>query len=206
MFRCINTERLMRNTAYIVSIYKKNLLACAALVCLFAAYAAAQTADGEEQYSTLPQGFQNIALGMDTETVQQALTENALFGYRGERDVSLSPDTQEQLIQTNGGTYSYVRECWFQFKDGALFSMTINLNRDKLDFYSIFTTLCTKYGEPASLTPETCRWQNDAVIMALERPLTLKYTDAAVLADMQGETRAEETAAEQNLNSFLESL
>ena len=52
-------------------------------------------------HNSLPNGFQNISLGMSLEETKDELIKNQDFGYKGERDVSLLPDQQKVLIETD---------------------------------------------------------------------------------------------------------
>ena len=61
----------------------------------------------------LPKGYRSIVLGMDFEAVKDALKKDGLFGYRGERDVSLLPGENRVLIETS--STGYLARCWFQF-------------------------------------------------------------------------------------------
>lgn len=157
----------------------------------------------------LPVGYGGIQLGMTIEQVKEILQKNPQFGYRGERDVSLLPGENRVLIETDtsvSAPYSFLTQCWFQFYDGKLYIITINMNQSKMDHYSVFSTLCSKYGNPGSLNPSKSEWKNDSVIMALERPLTLKYTDRKVFDQLQQQALVRESAAEMSRSQFLEGL
>jgi len=80
------------------------------------------------------------------------------------------------------------------------------MNQKKMDHYSVFSTLCKKYGNPGALDPEKSVWQNDSVIMSLERPLTLKYTDKVVFDKLQKESLVEKSGEEFSRDRFLEGL
>ena len=84
--------------------------------------------------------------------------------------------------------------------------MSINMNQEKLDHYSVFSALCEKYGAPTTLNPEKAEWVGSDVIVDLERPLCLKYTDRATFEKIQAESNVEETVAEQNRAQFLQGL
>ena len=49
-------------------------------------------------------------------------------------------------------------------------------------------------------------WKNDDVIMSLERPLTLKYTDRKIFEDLQSKAMVNKTAEEQSKQEFLDLL
>ena len=157
----------------------------------------------------LPSGYRNVKLGMSIEEVKSALLSNPQFGYRGDRDVSLLPGENRVLIETDTSRTapgSYLDRCYFQFYEEKLYIITINLKRSKMDHYSVFSTLCKKYGEPSQLNPEKSVWVNDSVIMSLERPLTLKYTDKKVFDSLQEQSKVEKSAAEITRENFLEGL
>ena len=156
----------------------------------------------------LPHGYGDITLGMSVGDVKDALKKNPAFGYRGDRDVSLSPGTKQTLIETDAtyAGYSYFDRCWFQFVDDKLYIITINLNQEKVDHYSVFSKLCQKYGGPNSISPRKSQWTDDDVMMSLERPLTLKYIDAKVYNERQDAANVEKTIGEQNRDAFLEGL
>ncbi len=156
------------------------------------------------QSSALPQGYTTVQLGMSVEETKAALFKNAEFGYRGDRDVSLLPGENRTLIETKGS--GSLQECWFQFQDEKLFTITIHINPDVLDYYSVFSTLCNKYGNPLELNPAKCTWRDDRVIMTLEKPLTVKYMDAQKSSEMAEESSAGISSVEIIRQMFLDTL
>ncbi|MCH5291146.1 MAG: hypothetical protein J1D88_05205 [Treponema sp.] len=159
--------------------------------------------------SDLPSGYAGITLGMSVDEVKKALADDPQFGYRGERDVSLLPGEQRTIIETDTSRlapYSYLERCWFQFYEDKLYIITINIKKEKVDHYSIFNKLCKKYGNPQSLNPRKSEWKNDSVIMALERPLSLKYTDKAVSDSLQEKSTVQKSAEEMSRDDFLNGL
>ena len=156
----------------------------------------------------IPNGYGKIKLGMSVDAVKDALKSERGFGYRGDRDVSLVPSTQQTLIETDGSAaaYSFFERCWFQFDDDKLTAITINLNRAKIDYYSVFSSLCEKYGNPNSISPEKSVWSDDSVIMSLEKPLSLKYIDAEAFNEKLEDAETQKTVSEQLRDEFLEGL
>lgn len=157
----------------------------------------------------LPSGYKNIKLGSSLEDTKIALLKDSDFGYRGERDVSLVPGTGKILIETN--TYSkfrtgFLEECYFQFFEDKLFIITININQEKMDYYSIFTKLQEKYGEPSSFDPKSATWENDDVSMSLEKPLTLKYIDKKLFDKIQNYSNINSSPEEKTQEMFLDEL
>lgn len=158
--------------------------------------------------SALPKGFSTIELGMSVEDTKEALKKDHQFGYRGDRDVSLAPVTKETLIETDSSyaAYSFLERCWFQFEDSKLYIITINLDQTKLDHYSVFSSLCKKYGNPSEINPQKSVWKDDNVIMSLERPLTLKYIDCKVFEDKINKSSVDKTVQEKSVEEFLGGL
>lgn len=164
---------------------------------------------GTAAVQALPGGFGTVKLGMSLDDVKELLQKDTRFGYRGDRDVSLLPGENRVLIETDTSRtapYSYLDRCWFQFYEDKLYTITINMNRDKLDHYSVFKQLCDKYGNPVSLNPDKAEWKDGSVIIDLERPLALKYTDRAVFEKLQADAMVDKTAAEKSREKFLEGL
>lgn len=154
--------------------------------------------------ASLPSGYRDIKLGMSLEQVKAALLRDADFGYRGERDVSMLPDGDRNLIETKGN--GYLADCWFQFTDEKLYTISININTDKMDYYSVFNTLCGKYGNPDELNPERCSWNGSSVIMMLEKPLCIKYIDVKLSSGLEEKAQVEAASEEKARKSFLDSL
>lgn len=157
----------------------------------------------------LPNGYRNITLGMSLDETKDALLKNAEFGYHGDRDVSLLPGANKVLIETDatsGIGSPFLQRCWFQFSQDQLYIITINVNLDKMDYYSIFTTLCNKYGNPTKLSPEGAWWKNDTVTMSLEKPLTLKYIDNQIFDDLKQYSNIEKSGVEKTRQMFLDEL
>ena len=82
----------------------------------------------------------------------------------------------------------------------------MNLNRKKVDYYSVYSSLCKKYGEPVEFSPERAVWKNDTVQFSLERPLALKYIQLDTFNSLIDESRVEKTANEKLREDFLDSL
>ncbi|MDR2194380.1 MAG: hypothetical protein LBP19_07945 [Treponema sp.] len=149
------------------------------LVCLSTAvsvYAQADPAESSQDgVPGLPIAYRGLSLGMSLDALKTALSKDALFGYRGDDDVSFIPSREESYLETTGT--SFIRRALFQIKADMVYIMTFTLNTSLIDHYSVFTTLVKKYGEPLSLDPKQAVWEDDATQISLERPLTIKYID-----------------------------
>ena len=152
----------------------------------------------------LPAGYRSVKLGMTLEEVKKALRSDSFFGYRGERDVSLLPGENRVLIETSSAGYS--ERCWFQFYEDKLYTLIVNFNPEKIDYYSVFTKLLEKYGEPAELTPEQAVWRNEEVFLSLERPVSVKYIDRKVFERLGEAAKIEESVTETVRSGILEDL
>ena len=157
----------------------------------------------------LPRGYKDITLGMSLSETKDSLVKDPDFGYHGDRDVSLIPNSSKVLIETDaekGLGSNFLSRCWFQFFNDELFIITINMNPQKIDYYSIFTTLTEKYGEPTSFNPQAATWKNDEVTMSLEKPLTLKYIDNKIFDETQNYSNIQKSPTEVTQQMFLDGL
>ena len=155
----------------------------------------------------LPDGYGDVHLGMSLEETKNQLLKNPDFGYSGVRDVSLLPGDARILIETNatGGRGSpFLTQCWFQFYNEQLYIITININPQKTDYYSMFTTLTQKYGDPESLDPQKAVWRTKDITMMLEKPLSVKYIDNETFDMLKTASTIEKSYEEKNQQSFLE--
>lgn len=158
-------------------------------------------AEAEISISAYPQTYRSISLGMDIEIVKQQLLADSLFGYRGERDVSLLSGENRSLIETVG--YSFIRRSWFQFLEERLYIMTFNLDFSRLDYFSLYSSLVAKYGEPNTLDPKKAVWQDESVMLSLERPLTVKYIDLVTFNAILEEAGTEKAVSDILRENFI---
>lgn len=75
-----------------------------------------------------------------------------------------------------------------------------------MDHFSVFDSLCKKYGMPDSVSPEKSVWNGEGVTMSLERPLTLKYVDKATFESLQKKSMVGPDGTEITREMFLEGL
>jgi hypothetical protein len=148
--------------------------------------------------------FHGVELGMDLDSAIAALKKDPIFSYRGPEDLSLLPSPNQSLIEVEG--LSFVRRGYFQFYQGKLWAIILELNPDKVDHFSVYTSLVAKYGDPTSLDPKECRWEDKTTRMALERPLSLRYMDMTVYGRLSEGASAKESVQELDRRSFLGGL
>lgn len=159
--------------------------------------------------NSIPRGFKDIKLGMNLDETKELLKKDSDFGYHGEIDVSLLPGENRVLIETDaeeGLGSNFLTRCWFQFYNDSLYIITVNLNKTRIDYYSVFTTLKEKYGEPNNINPQMVTWKNDSVTMTLEKPLTLKYIDNEVFKALQKSSNISPSGKEITQEMFLDKL
>jgi hypothetical protein len=145
--------------------------------------------------------FREFSLGMDLDALKSSLHKDGLFNFREDRDVSFLPNRDQSLIETTG--FSFIRRVFFQLRDGKLFIMAFNLDTSLVDHYSVYTSFVKKYGEPGSLNPKEAIWESDAVRVAIERPLTVKYIDKQVFNEVIAESETAESAELLRRQEFL---
>ena len=163
---------------------------------------AEKNASAQKEKAALPVEYRGLTLGMNIDTVKQTLKQDALFGYRGDRDVSLLPTKNRSLIESAG--YSFISRSWFQFYKENLYTMIFKLNTDTVDYYSVYTQFCEKYGEPASINPQRAVWEDGHTRVVIERPLIVKYIDLTVFNELISQSTTEKAAAETNRKNFID--
>jgi hypothetical protein len=136
----------------------------------------------------LPTSYREISLGMSLDDLKASLSKDALFGYRGDEDVSFIPSREETYLETVGA--SFIRRALFQTKADKVYAMTFTLNTSLVDHYSVFTALVKKYGEPAYLDPGQAVWEDESTRLSIERPLVIKYIDKAIFTSIIDEASA----------------
>ncbi len=144
----------------------------------------------------LPSGFMNITLGLTMEELENALYDNSYFDYRGKPDVDMRISEERSLIECSG--FSYVKKGYFQFYNKKLIIITVIIDENELDFYSFYTKLEKKYGKADRLNPDGVYWENSDLIMSLEKPLSVKYTDKKSFSEIK-EKFAEKTTSRKKL-------
>jgi len=151
-----------------------------------------------------PRGFRSIELGMQLEQVKQLLLADPLYDYRGDPDISLLPQPPQTLIETTGS--SFVQRAYFQFDQDRLFIMILAMDPERFDYYTLFSTLSEKYGQPESLNPTEAVWRFEGLRLSLERPLSVKYIDSVVFERLKQEGQVQEDLWEISKENFLEQL
>ncbi len=145
--------------------------------------------------------FRGIELGMSLDKVKQILSQDPYFNYTGDADVFILPEKQQHLIECSGN--SFVKQAYFQFHENRLYIMIIELNENKIDFYTLFTTLYKKYGEYRTFSPENVIWEKQNVELSLERPVVVKYVDSSVFNTLKEQGKMAQQSASKSLKDFM---
>lgn len=156
------------------------------------------------QLSELPRGYGDIELGMSLETVKDLLGLSPDFNYRGEPDVTMRPLDKQELIDCEG--VLFIDRAFFQFEDEKLYLIIMMMDQEYIDHFSIYSAFLKKYGEPAFLNPSKANWENDDIIISLERPLSIKYMDRKVFEKLQADSEARSTMESVLREDFINSF
>ncbi len=159
----------------------------------------AQSGNGGKE---IPDHFGKIYLGMTMDEVKEALKADRNFNFTGDPDISILHRPNETLIECNG-TF-YISRAVFQFYKGKLYTMILFLDSEEIDYYGMFTTLSKKYGDPKTLSPGEAVWKSKKYMLALERPLSVKYMDEEVLNAIRAGGKTEKTLRELSREQFLQ--
>ena len=153
------------------------------------------------QHEALPRAYRGLSLGMSLDALKDALAQDELFRFRGDRDVSFLPAREQNLVETTG--FSFIKRAFFQLRSGAVFVMAFTMNTTLVDYYSVFTAFVRKYGEPAFLDPKQAVWETADTRIAVERPLTVKYIDMRVFNELREQAGVEKSKEAEIREDFL---
>ncbi len=149
----------------------------------------------------VPDGFRELHLGMSLDAAKKALQADTYFDYKGDPDVSMLQRPDDNLIECAG--FSYIRRAYFQFHDKLLYTITLVLNPSEIDFYTMYTTLVAKYGQPAFLNPQEVVWESAAYRLSLEHPLSVKYIDRTIFDALKAAGKMQESERAVSREEFL---
>jgi len=138
-----------------------------------------------DDLASVPRSYHGISLGMAPEEVKNLLLQDPWFNYRGDADVSLLERPRASLIDAGGSLF--IKRGLFQFENDALSAILLELNPETIDWFTVYTTLEDRYGNPADLNPQKAWWEDGQTRLALERPLTVKYLDLSVFEAAKAE-------------------
>ncbi len=152
----------------------------------------------------IPDHFRDIIFGDTIDEVKNKLKVDSYFSYRGDPDVSMKLRPDRSIIDTTGS--GLIKRAFFLFTDNLLYQITIKLNQELIDFYTVQIDLTGKYGSPVSLDPSGMIWENGKYRISLEYPLTVKYTDLIVFNGLLEENEKKKSNEEILREEFLKSF
>jgi hypothetical protein len=160
----------------------------------------------QQQSSTasLPSGYRSITLGSSPDAVKEALSNDNYFYYRGEPDVSMLDKPDNSGFEVRG--VGFIKRAFFLFYEERLYSITLELNENFIDYFNIYSALREKYGEPTDIDPRRAYWNNDSVELSVEKPLYVKYIDRTILEQIKENFSIEENMQTMRRDDFLNQL
>ncbi len=171
-------------------------LSCAALP------AAAQAGDVKPSVPVAAfKAFHGYRMGMPMDQVKERLRNDPSFNYRGDPDVSFLPTKEQVLIECSGN--DFIKRAHFQFVDKKLYTLILELNESKVDFFTMLTALGNAYGAYRDFSPDQVVWEAGGVRLSLEKPLTVKYIDLSVFNRLKDAGRKQTADDVKALREFL---
>lgn len=153
------------------------------------------------QNSSLPNGYRGILIGSTMDQVKIQLTEDDYLNYRGDPDVSMLLADKQTLIECKG--YRHIDRGFFQFYNDKLYTITLILDRNEVDYHSIYRHFTEKYGKHNSLSPDRVVWESSDIRISIEKPLTIKYIGLNVYSEIVEKDTTEKAVQEQLLEEFI---
>ena len=151
--------------------------------------------------SVISRTYRSFALGMSPNEVKEKLRLDNWFNYQGDPDLSLLQRPRASVIDTEGSLF--ISRGLFQFEEDSLIVIVLELNPQRLDWYTVYSTLENKYGTPSDLSPSKIVWEDTDTRLTMEKPLTVKYLDRAVFSAALEEDFNRKAWLAQARNEFL---
>jgi hypothetical protein len=139
---------------------------------------------------------------MNSEKVKKLLKEDSWFNYSGEPDITMLERPGGSLIDAGGSLF--IKRGLFQFEEDKLIAITLELNPETVDWYTVYTSLENKYGEPVDMSPERVWWEDKKTRLSLERPLTVKYLDMEYFNKVEQDKNDRQSWRENARKEFLD--
>lgn len=154
--------------------------------------------------AALPTSYRNYNFGDSIDAVQSALSNDSLFLYEGEPDVTMiEPPDRTTLGITGRGM---LLNGFFVFYQEKLYEIILEINPEYLDHFALYTQLYKKYGEPTELNPQRVLWEDDNVMVNLERSLFVKYIDKKVFDEVKEKMNLHNSYEIESREEFLDGL
>ncbi len=158
----------------------------------------------------LANGFFNVELGFTFDEVVAILQNEPLLVVLEEPEIFVVPESEQKVIRADGVKddatgYRFIQEAFFQFNDDdRLVVLSMSLNTNSIDYFSLFELHNKKYGNANVITPNKAQWNNESTTLIIERPLTVKYIMNSFIRPQQDQYNTiEQQAREQYREDFL---
>jgi hypothetical protein len=168
------------------------------LISFFSPFLAAQ----DNTFETVRGQYRSLSLGMSLDAAKEALKKDSYFAYRGEADVTMYNNPNENIIDCRGT--GFIARAWLQFREGNLFIIELEMDPQKIDYFTIYSQLTGKYGEPGDMTPQYASWASEDTVLSLEYPLTVKYLDRVSFEASLDESRVRDSYRETSRSEFAQ--
>lgn len=152
--------------------------------------------------TAISNGFEVFKMGMNRKTVQDKLYQSKLFYYQGEPEVTMTKNPAETLLNCQGR--GIVKKGTFHFYKGRLFVITLILNPEEIDYYTLFTRFTKRFGDPKKMSPKSALWENKKTRLGLEKPLAIRFVDAEIFDSMEKKGKIKENVKVKTREDFLE--
>jgi len=156
----------------------------------------------DEAESIIPRTYRSFSLGMSPNEVKDSLRRDSWFNYQGDPDLSLLQRPRASVIDTEGSLF--ISRGLFQFEEDSLIVIILELNTQALDWYTVYSTLESKYGAPSELNPSKITWEDTRTRLTMEKPLTVKYLDREAFDAALDESSNREAWLAQARGEFLD--
>lgn len=153
------------------------------------------------QNEPLPNGYRDFNIGLTMEEVKELLLADGYFNYRGDPDVSALLAEDQTIIECDG--YRHIDRGFFQFYNDKLYTITLILNREEIDYISIYKHFLNKYGKHNELSPDRVVWESEDIRITVEKPLTIKYIGLNQYEELVDKDTTEKAFREQLLEEFI---
>jgi hypothetical protein len=152
----------------------------------------------------LPNGYRAYIFGMTADAVRAALTTDSFFRYTGPDDAPMLNTPDNSGFEVDG--VFFIRRAMFLFNNDRLYSITLELNPTFIDYFAVFNALQNKYGPVTDLNPQLAFWDNEAVLLTVERPLKVKYVDMTILNEIRDNFSVNQNLQVTRSAEFLQGL
>lgn len=122
-------------------------------------------------------GYRNINLGMSKLDVIKAINDDLLMTLPKTYSYNNDSDIQGENIDNflNLAENKFFKSGYFLFKDDSLYSIIIRFQPRQLDFVEILNFLNEKYGEGNFIDASSVSWENQNILLTVDRSSTVKY-------------------------------